>query len=193
MTATRHAGNFAATTLPLPGPLLVTARSFRDDRGVFTETFRVVEYATLGIDLAFVQDNQSLSHGAGTVRGLHHQAEPAPQAKLVRVLRGAILDVAVDIRRASPGFGRHVAVELAAGDGRSLFIPAGFAHGFCTLAPDTEVAYKVSAAYDPALDRAIAWDDPTLAIPWPVAADAALLSPKDRAAPRLTDAPDLPS
>jgi dTDP-4-dehydrorhamnose 3,5-epimerase len=193
VTASPRAGNFTATTLRLPGPLLVTGRRFADERGHFVESFSARDLAVLGIEETFVQDNESLSRLAGTIRGLHHQAAPRMQAKLVRVLRGAIFDVAVDLRRASPAFGRHVAVELVAGDDRLLFIPAGFAHGFCTLRDDTEIAYKVTASYDPALDRAIAWDDPALGIAWPVAADAAILSAKDRAAPLLADAPDLPA
>ncbi len=185
------AGNFTARRFALPGPVLVAARRFGDHRGFFQETWSARDFAALGIDQVFVQDNHSLSAAAGTVRGLHYQLPPHPQAKLVRVLRGAILDVAVDIRRASPGFGRHVAVELSAENGLQLLVPAGFAHGFCTLLPDTEVAYKVTDVYAPACDRSLAWDDPALGIAWPVAAEAAQLSDKDRRAPRLSDAPDL--
>jgi len=193
MSVLTRAGKFSAATFPLVGPLLLEARRFEDERGHFLETYGMHDFAALGIDTVFVQDNESRSRRTGTVRGLHHQAAPRSQAKLVRVLRGAILDVAVDLRRGSPGFARHIAVTMVAGDDRLLFIPAGFAHGFCTLEDDTEIAYKVSAPYDPALDRAIAWDDPALAISWPVTREAAILSPKDRAAPLLADAPDLPA
>lgn len=192
MIASVSAGTFTADKLALPGPLRVTCRRFGDDRGHFSETYSARDFSALGIAEPFAQDNQSFSRSAGTLRGLHHQALPKPQAKLVRVLRGAILDVVVDIRRGSPGFGCHLAVELTDESDDMLFVPVGFAHGFCTLTDATIVAYKVTAAYDPALDRAIAWDDPALAIAWPVAPDAALLSAKDRAAPRLADAPDLP-
>ena len=162
---------------------------FGDDRGWFSETYRADVLAEAGIDIAFVQDNQSFSAPAGTVRGLHFQINPVPQAKLVRVLAGAILDVAVDLRRSSPTYGQHVAVRLDAEGGEQLLIPHGFAHGFCTLQPDTEVLYKVDAYYDRDADAGIAWDDPALGIDWPVARDAAVLSDKDRAAPRLATIP----
>ncbi len=184
-------GNFAAERLDLPGPLLVSARRFGDGRGFFLETYSARDFAALGIADAFVQDNHSLSAEPGTVRGLHFQVPPRAQAKLVRVLRGAILDVAVDIRRSSPTFGRHVAAELSARDARQIYVPVGFAHGFCTLEPDTEVAYKVSEAYAPECDRAIAWDDPDLDLPWPFDAARVRLSDKDRRAPRLRDLPPL--
>ena len=183
------AGNFTLLPLDLPGPLLIEARRFGDHRGFFLETYSARDFAALGIGDAFVQDNHSLSSEPGTVRGLHFQVPPRAQAKLVRVLRGAILDIAVDIRRSSPGFGRHVAVELSAENARQLYIPVGFAHGFCTLRPDTEVAYKVSDFYAPAEERAIAWNDPDLALPWPFGEDAVRLSARDRAAPRLRDLP----
>lgn len=184
-----EAGNFSAVPLDLPGPLLISTRRFGDDRGFFIETYSARDFAALGIDEPFVQDNHSLSAAVGTIRGMHFQLPPHAQAKLVRVLRGAILDIAVDLRRSSPGFGRHVAVELSAANGLQLYIPAGFAHGFCTLEPDTEVAYKVSAPYVPALDRGVAWDDPDLALPWPFEAANVTLSDKDRRAPRLRDLP----
>jgi dTDP-4-dehydrorhamnose 3,5-epimerase len=183
-------GNFLALGLGMPGPVLVEARRFGDHRGFFLETYSARDFAALGIMDGFVQDNHSLSARPGTVRGLHFQLPPRAQAKLVRVLRGSILDVAVDLRRSSPGFGRHVAVELSATNARQLYIPAGFAHGFCTLEPDTEVAYKVSEVYAPDLDRSLAWDDPDLALPWPFEAAAVQLSDKDRRAPRLRDLPD---
>lgn len=158
-----------------------------DARGWFSETFRADLLAASGIVNGFVQDNQSFSVPKGTIRGLHFQLRPAAQAKLVRVLAGSILDVAVDLRRGSPSFGRHVAVRLDAAEGEQLLVPAGFAHGFCTLEPDTMIAYKVDAYYSREHDRAIAWDDPDLAIDWPVTQAEAQLSDKDRAAPRLAD------
>jgi dTDP-4-dehydrorhamnose 3,5-epimerase len=187
--AAHRAGNFTRLTLPLAGPILVAARRFGDHRGFFLETYSARDFAALGIADAFVQDNHSLSAVPGTIRGLHCQVPPEAQAKLVRVLRGAILDVAVDIRRSSATFGRHVAVELSAENVHQLYVPVGFAHGFCTLTPDTEVAYKVTAPYAPEAERAIAWDDPAIGIAWPFAADQVRLSDKDRAAPRLADCP----
>ena len=186
---TAGAGNFTAERFAVPGPVLVTPRRFGDHRGFFLETWSARDFAALGIGDDFVQDNHSLSALPGTVRGLHFQLPPHPQAKLVRVLRGAILDVAVDIRRSSPAFGRHVAVELTAENARQLYVPAGFAHGFCTLVPDTEVAYKVTDFYAPDCDRGIAWDDPDLDLPWPFGPDDVQLSDKDRRAPRLRDLP----
>ena len=183
-------GNFEVCRFAVAGPLLVVPRRFGDHRGFFLETYSVRDFAALGIGEAFVQDNHSLSREVGTVRGLHFQLPPHAQAKLVRVLRGAVLDVAVDLRRGSPSYGQHVAVELSAANAHQLYVPAGFAHGFCTLEPDTEVAYKVSAFYAPECDRSLAWDDPDLALPWPVEPGAAQLSDKDRRAPRLRDLPD---
>jgi dTDP-4-dehydrorhamnose 3,5-epimerase len=185
----RTAGSFTAARFALPGPVLISARRRDDERGYFLETYSARDFADLGVAEIFVQDNQSLSAAVGTIRGLHFQAPPRAQAKLVRVLRGAILDVAVDLRRSSPGFGRHVAVEMRAADAGQLYVPAGFAHGFCTLEPNTEVAYKASEPYAPELDRGVAWDDPELALPWPVHAAGATLSDKDRRAPRLRDLP----
>ena len=184
----RRAGNVAAWPIDgLPGLLVLEMRRFADARGVFAETWSRQDFAAVGIDEAFVQDNWSRSEAAGTVRGLHFQRPPQAQAKLVRVLRGAILDVVVDLRRSSPGYRRHAAVKLEEDDGRLIYVPAGFAHGFCTLRPQTEVAYKVSAPYAPDCDGGIAWDDPTLGIDWPVAGRSAVLSEKDAALPRLAD------
>jgi dTDP-4-dehydrorhamnose 3,5-epimerase len=171
----------------LPGVKLLTPRRFGDARGWFCETWNRRVLADAGIDHDFVQDNQSLSRPVGTVRGLHFQLPPFAQAKLVRVLRGAILDVAVDLRRASPTYGRSVAVRLDAENGAQLYVPVGFAHGFCTLEPDTEVFYKVSAPYSAAHDRGLAWDDPALAVAWPVTAAQAVLSDKDRKQPTLAE------
>jgi len=173
----------------IPDVKLITPKFFRDDRGYFVETYRADRLTAAGVDIAFVQDNQSLSVPVGTIRGLHFQTPPRAQDKLVRCIRGAILDVAVDIRRGSPTYGQHVAVRLSAEDGRQLLVPKGFAHGFCTLEPNTEVVYKVSDYYAPECDRGLAWDDPALGIAWPVAAGAAVLSPKDRTHPRLADLP----
>jgi dTDP-4-dehydrorhamnose 3,5-epimerase len=182
-------GNFAADCFHVAGPVLITARRFGDHRGFFLETYSARDFAALGIADLFVQDNHSLSAQAGTIRGMHFQLAPRAQAKLVRVLRGAILDIAVDIRRGSPTFGQHVAAELSAANAHQLYVPVGFAHGFCTLEPDTEVAYKVTDTYAPDCDRGIAWDDPDLALPWPFEAEAVQLSDKDRRAPRLRDLP----
>lgn len=171
----------------LPGVLILTPRRFGDSRGWFSESWSRRTLAAAGIDLDFVQDNHSFSAAAGTVRGLHYQAPPHAQAKLVRVLRGRILDVAVDARRGSPAFGRWTGVELSAADGRQLLIPAGFLHGFVTREPETEVLYKCTDYYAPAADGAVRWDDPDLAIDWGIDPGAAILSAKDAAAPRWAD------
>lgn len=173
------------TDLTLPGIKLITPKVFRDQRGFFAETFHARAWAAAGVAATFVQDNHSLSRPRGVVRGLHFQAPPHAQAKLVRVARGAIFDVAVDIRVGSPTYGRHVSAVLSADNWQQLWIPEGFAHGFCTLAPDTEVLYKATAYYAPECDRSLRWDDPALAIAWPVAPHEAVLSPKDAAAPLL--------
>jgi dTDP-4-dehydrorhamnose 3,5-epimerase len=169
----------------IPDVKRIKPKRFGDARGWFSETFRADAMARAGITTPFVQDNQSFSAPAGTLRGLHFQTPPAAQAKLVRVLAGAILDVAVDIRQGSPTFGRYVAVRLDAEIGEQLFVPHGFAHGFCTLEPNTMVSYKVDAYYSPANDRNIAWNDPDIGIDWPVTEAEAILSGKDKAAPRL--------
>ena len=188
-STTQRAGNVGVQSLSLPGLLLVEVRRFADARGVFAETYNRRDFAALGIADEFVQDNWSRSERAGTVRGLHFQRPPHAQGKLVRVLRGRILDVAVDLRRSSRSLGRHVAVELAAGDGMMLWVPPGFAHGFCTLEPMTEVAYKVTADYSPDADGGIAWDDPDLGIEWPVLRQDAVLSDKDSRLPRFAELP----
>jgi dTDP-4-dehydrorhamnose 3,5-epimerase len=162
-----------------------------DDRGFFSETFSTKALAAAGLVAEFVQDNQSLSVQAGVVRGLHFQLPPMAQDKLVRVLRGAIIDVAVDVRRGSPTFGKHVAVELSAENWRQLLVPRGFAHGFATLFPNTEVFYKVTAFYSPEHDRGIRWNDPALGIDWRVDSAMAILSGKDQKTPLLRDAVDL--
>lgn len=168
--------------------LEITPQRFGDERGFFCETYNAERFAAAGIDLVFVQDNHSYSAPAGVLRGLHYQLAPRAQDKLVRVVRGAILDVAVDIRRESPDFGRWVALEISAEKGNQILVPKGFAHGFVTLVPDTEVIYKVTDFYSPAHDRSIRFDDPAIGIDWPVAPEAAILSAKDRTAPLLADA-----
>ena len=170
---------------------LVTPTRFTDARGFFSEVYRASALAAAGLAVDFVQDNHSRSNVAGTVRGLHFQLPPHAQSKLVRVARGRSLDVAVDVRRGSLTFGRHVAVELSADNWLQVFIPAGFAHGYCTLEPDTEVLYKASAAYAPQSDAGVLWNDADLAIAWPVNAREALLSERDMKLPRLKDAPVL--
>jgi dTDP-4-dehydrorhamnose 3,5-epimerase len=176
--------------LAIPEVLLLTPQQFTDARGVFVETWNAARFSALGIPGPFVQDNQSLSIRRGTVRGLHLQVAPNVQAKLVRCLRGAIWDVAVDVRPGSATFGKHVGAELSAANWCQLWIPGGFLHGFCTLEPDTEVSYKVTAPYDRDAERGVVWDDPALALPWPVAAADAVLSDKDLVLPRLSDYPN---
>jgi dTDP-4-dehydrorhamnose 3,5-epimerase len=161
----------------------------RDPRGFFSEVFREDVLRRHGIEVAFVQENHSLSVDPGVVRGLHFQVPPAGQAKLVRVGAGSILDVAVDIRTGSPSYGRHVAVVLSAEEGNQLFVPEGFAHGFCTLEPNTEVIYKVNRYYSSEHDLGLAWNDPRLAIDWPVSENQAVLSDKDRRQPALAELP----
>jgi dTDP-4-dehydrorhamnose 3,5-epimerase len=180
------------TPLSLPDVLLIEAPRFGDARGWFSETYNERVFAQSGVDLNFVQDNMSFSATAGTVRGLHYQSEPFAQDKLVRVLKGSILDVAVDIRKRSATFGRHVSALLSAENGRALLVPAGFAHGFITREPDTLVAYKVTALYAPAHDHGIFWADPELDIDWGAATETeATLSAKDRVLPLLKDAQPL--
>lgn len=173
----------------IPEVKVIKPARFGDARGFFSEVYNRDRLFKAGLEFDFVQDNHSWSAKAGTVRGLHFQSHPFAQDKLVRVIRGRILDVAVDIRRSSPTYGRHVAVELSAENWLQLLVPIGFAHGFCTLEPDTEVLYKVTGSYSAEHDRGIAWDDPDLAIDWPVQADAAILSEKDLRHPHLADLP----
>jgi dTDP-4-dehydrorhamnose 3,5-epimerase len=173
--------------LALPEVLLITPPRFTDPRGFFSETWTASKLAAQGFSQHFVQDNHSLSTQTGTIRGLHCQIAPSIQGKLVRVVRGSIWDVAVDIRRGSPSYGKHVGVELSADNWAQLWIPGGFLHGFCTLQPDTEVIYKVTADSDKTAERAVIWNDPELALPWPVTPGEALLSDKDRVLPRLAE------
>jgi dTDP-4-dehydrorhamnose 3,5-epimerase len=171
--------------LGLEGVVEIRPRRFEDERGFFSEVWSKMRWQAAGVDVDFVQDNHSLSKERGVLRGLHYQAPPMPQAKLVRVTRGAVFDVAVDIRAGSPNYGRWVSTILSAMEWNQLFVPAGFAHGFVTIEPDTEVEYKVSAPYSAEHDRAIRFDDPNIGIDWPIGADELILSDKDRAAPLL--------
>ncbi len=171
--------------LEIPDLLLVTPRKHSDQRGFFSETFRADVFAGSGTDASFVQDNHVHSTQKGVLRGLHLQTPPHAQGKLIRCTRGAILDVAVDIRAGSPTYGRHVAVELSAANWRQLWVPPGFAHGYLTLEDDCEVIYKVTDYYAPEFERGIACDDPALAINWRLPAGEIILSDKDRKQPRI--------
>jgi dTDP-4-dehydrorhamnose 3,5-epimerase len=171
----------------LYGILIISPRRFGDDRGFFCETWNADALVKHGINTTFVQDNQSISGTVGTVRGLHYQSPPHAQDKLVRCGRGALLDVAVDIRKGSPSYGNWVGVELSAENGRQLLVPKGFLHGFVTLEPDTEILYKCSDYYAPECDGAIRFDDPDIGIDWGISSDQAILSEKDAAASFLRD------
>lgn len=178
--------------LSVPDVILLTPPRFGDSRGFFSETFNASRFAaTAGFDRPFLQDNQSLSKEPGTLRGLHCQIAPHPQGKLVRCIRGAIWDVAVDARRSSPTFGQWCGAELSADNWRQLWVPPGFLHGFCTLLPDTEVIYKVTGEYDRASERGVIWNDPDLRLPWKLPAGGPHLSAKDEVLPRWRDMGDL--
>jgi dTDP-4-dehydrorhamnose 3,5-epimerase len=170
----------------IEGLLKVTPRRFGDDRGYFSEVYNKEAFAEIGIACEFVQDNHSLSVERGTVRGLHFQIPPFAQAKLVRVVRGSIYDVAVDIRQNSPTYGKSAAVVLSAENGCQFFVPKGFAHGFCTLEPNTEVLYKVDAPYSRDHERGLLWNEPALSIAWPIESEAAILIARDREHPPLS-------
>jgi dTDP-4-dehydrorhamnose 3,5-epimerase len=172
--------------LELDGLLEIRPPRFGDERGFFSEVWREDRLAEVGVTTRFVQDNHSFSKARGVLRGMHYQLEPAAQDKLVRVGRGSIFDVAVDVRTGSPTFGRWAGVVLSARDWNQLFIPKGFAHGFVTLEDDTEVLYKASAYYAPELERALRFDDPAIGIDWPIDPGSVTLSEKDRAAPLLS-------
>ncbi len=172
---------------PLSGVLLLTPRRFGDERGWFSEVWNKETLAKSGLRYEFVQDNHSYSRDVGTVRGLHFQSPPHAQTKLVRCGRGRVFDVAVDIRKGSPTYGKWVGYELSAGDGRQLLIPAGFLHGFVTREPDSELLYKCSDVYAPDCDGAVRFDDPAIGIDWGIDPATAILSAKDRAAPGLQD------
>ncbi|MBZ9662157.1 dTDP-4-dehydrorhamnose 3,5-epimerase [Mesorhizobium sp. ESP-6-4] len=171
--------------LGLDGVLEIVPKRHGDARGFFSETWNAEHFAEAGIDLVFVQDNHSYSAAAGVLRGLHYQLPPRAQAKLLRVIRGSVLDVAVDIRRSSPTFGKWEALEISADKGNQVLVPKGFAHGFVTLVPHTEVLYKVTDTYSPGHDRSIRFDDPAIGIAWPEIAGGFQLSDKDRNAPLL--------
>ena len=166
---------------------VLTPKRHGDHRGFFSEVYRKEFLSTKGIDVEFVQDNHSLSAEKGTVRGLHFQAPPFAQDKLVRVVRGSVFDVAVDLRKGSATYGEHVSVVLSAEAWNQVYVPVGFAHGFMTLEPDTEVVYKVSDYYAPDNERGLLWNDPELGIQWPIPERRAVLSEKDRRYPRLAD------
>ncbi|WP_435655323.1 dTDP-4-dehydrorhamnose 3,5-epimerase [Brucella pituitosa] len=174
--------------LHLDGVFEIIPRKFGDDRGFFSETYKVKALVEAGIDLNFVQDNHSYSAAKSVVRGLHYQLPPFAQDKLVRVTRGAILDVAVDIRKSSPNFGKWVALEVSADKWNQILVPKGFAHGFITLVENTEVIYKVTDYYSPEHDRSIRFDDPAIGVEWPIAATGVQLSDKDEKAPLLANA-----
>jgi dTDP-4-dehydrorhamnose 3,5-epimerase len=173
--------------LALDGLVEVVPKKFGDARGFFSETYSQKAFAEAGIDIAWVQDNQSLSAEKGVLRGLHFQVAPFAQDKLIRVLRGSIFDVAVDIRRGSPTYGKWLSCVLSSDAWNQLFVPKGFAHGFVTLEPEVEVLYKVSAPYAPSCDRCIRWNDPAIGIDWPLEGRDPVLSPKDASAPLLAD------
>jgi dTDP-4-dehydrorhamnose 3,5-epimerase len=174
------------TRLAIPDVCLLAPRKHGDHRGFFSETYSKRAFAEAGIEADFVQDNHSLSAEPGTVRGLHFQVPPRAQAKLLRVVRGAVFDVAVDLRWGAPTYGQHVSAVISAGAWNQIYVPVGFAHGFCTLEPDTEVLYKVSDFYAPEAEQGLAWNDPELAIDWPAGAGT-VLSGRDRGWPRLRD------
>ena len=174
--------------LSLDGVFEISPRKFGDDRGFFSETYNAKSFAEAGINLTFIQDNHSYSAAKGVVRGLHYQLPPFAQDKLLRVIRGAILDVAVDIRKSSPTFGKWVAQEVSAEKWNQILVPKGFAHGFMTLVENTEVIYKVTNYYSPEHDRSIRFDDPAIGIDWPIVSSGVQLSDKDRKAPLFADA-----
>jgi dTDP-4-dehydrorhamnose 3,5-epimerase len=171
--------NFSSERLTIPDVILIRVRKFADSRGHFLETFRKSDFAELGIECEFVQDNQAFSGQTGTIRGLHFQVPPHAQAKLVRVLRGAVYDAAVDLRRGSPTYGKWCGARLSADGGEQIFVPRGFAHGYCTLEPDAVVAYKVDAYYAPQSEAGLIWNDPEIGVDWTIPAARVLVSEKD--------------
>jgi dTDP-4-dehydrorhamnose 3,5-epimerase len=177
--------------LAIPDVKVIIPKKFGDHRGFFVETYSRQKLAPHGIDFEFVQDNHSMSAAVGTVRALHYQVPPFAQGKLVRVLKGSILDVAVDIRRGSPTFGKFVSEVLSADNCKMMWVPTGFAHGFETLEPNTEVAYKVTNYYAPTHERGIRWNDPKIGVPWRTSESDATLSAKDKIAPMLEEAKEL--
>lgn len=187
MSACVEAGRREPPDVDLLSILLLKSRRFGDARGWFMETYSEASALAAGIDVRFVQDNQSFSAFEGTIRGLHYQRPPHAQAKLVRCMRGSIMDYVVDIRRGSPTYGQHVAARLTAEGGEQLFVPVGFAHGFVTLEPDVEVAYKVTDVYAPDCEGGIVWNDPAIGIDWPLPASGPVLSDKDKTLPILAE------
>jgi len=180
--------NFTITPSPIPDVKIIQPRKFEDDRGFFVETWSQPALLAGGVDISFIQDNHSLSVATGTLRGVHFQRPPFAQDKLVRVVRGSVWDVAVDLRRSSPTFKQWFGLELSAANQTQLLVPIGFGHGFLTLEPDTEVIYKVSAPYSGQHDTGVTWDDEDLAIQWPLPVARPVLSAKDQTLPRLADA-----
>jgi len=177
---------FSFQKLEIPDVILITAKAFPDDRGFFMETYKQSDFEQHGIPWKFKQDNYSRSSGRGVLRGLHYQKDPKAQGKLVIAIRGEIFDVAVDIRKGSPTYGKWVGVELTDENHRMLYVPAGFAHGFVVLSSEADVMYRVTEEYAPEVDRGIRWDDPEVGVSWPI--DKPILSAKDQAAPFLKDA-----
>jgi dTDP-4-dehydrorhamnose 3,5-epimerase len=171
----------------IPGVLIVVPARYGDERGFFSETFRASALAAQGVTHSWAQDNHSMSGRRGVVRGLHFQAAPAAQAKLLRVVHGAILDVTVDIRRGSPTYGQHVAVELSSDNWRQLYVPVGMAHGFCTLTDRAEVLYKTSSEYAPETEGGLLWSDPALQIAWPVSPSEATVNARDQGWPGIAE------
>ena len=185
--ATLQRENMDIKPTDIPDAKIITPSKFGDGRGFFSETYSQRRWAEAGVNLTFVQDNHSYSAEQGTLRGLHWQMPPMAQDKLVRVVRGAILDVAVDIRKGSPTFGRHVSAVISADKWNQILVPIGFAHGFVTLEPDTEVLYKTTDFYSAECERGIIWNDPDLGIDWGTGEGQAILSEKDRVLPRLSE------
>lgn len=177
------------TALEIPDVKLIAPEFIYDHRGYFAETYNRETLRISGVHAAFDRDHISFSASPGTVRGLHFQTPPHALAKLVRVQQGRIFDVALDIRHGSPHFGQHVAIEIDAASGNQVYVPPGFAHGFCTIEPNTIVAYKVSGSYQPEFDVGVAWNDPALSIAWPVSTHDAVMSERDQTMPRLADLP----
>jgi dTDP-4-dehydrorhamnose 3,5-epimerase len=186
-----HGNGVEVLASALPDIKIIVPPRIGDVRGFFSEVWNARAFAAIGISAPFVQDNHVQSPLKATLRGLHYQVPPAGQGKLVRVTRGAIFDVAIDIRRGSPTFGRHAHAVLSSANWHQMWVPPGFAHGYCTLEDDTEVQYKVTEYYSPAHERGLAWNDPALPIAWPFAADGILVSERDRQLPSLAQQPDL--
>lgn len=174
----------------IPEIKILKPKRFHDERGFFVEVYNKRTFLEVGIDCDFVQDNESFSKKKGTIRGLHFQISPFIQDKLIRVVKGSVFDVVVDLRRGSPTFGRFVSVQLDSLEGKQLYVPGGFAHGFCTLEDNTEVVYKVNHYYAPDFERGVLWDDPELAIPWPFKKDQIFVYGKDQKWPLFSDIPE---